>query len=83
MYVKCEEAGEGARTLICDTGRGIAEDERSLLFEEFRQVGDRVHTKEGTGMGVYITLLRVEVMGGKGKPERGEESEFVVELRKG
>lgn len=79
MYVKCEEAGEGVRTLICDTGRGIAEEERPLLFEKFRQVGDRVHTKEqseGTGMGLYITRLMVEAMGGKG-------SEFVVELRKG
>lgn len=79
MYVKCEEAGEGERTLICDTGRRITEEERPLLFKKFRQVGDRVYTKEqseGTDMGLYITRLMVEAMGGKG-------SEFVMELRRG
>lgn len=89
VYVKVEDGQEMGKVLIYDTGRGISEEERPLLFEKFRQVGDRVYTQDhtkGTGMGLYITRLMTEAMGGKvylGKSEKGKGSEFVVELRKG
>jgi signal transduction histidine kinase/CheY-like chemotaxis protein len=56
---------------VADTGLGIAPDDLSKVFEEFRQVGEenwRRHT--GTGLGLYISRQFVELHGG----EMGVES---------
>jgi signal transduction histidine kinase len=51
---------------VSDTGIGIADDDREVIFEEFRQLGggyERV--VEGTGLGLSLTRRFVEMHGGQ------------------
>jgi PAS domain S-box-containing protein len=53
---------------ISDTGRGIALNNQALLFHKFQQAGDSLFTRDttkGTGLGLYISKLMIEGMGGK------------------
>ena len=66
VYVKVGYGGMGVKVDVYDTGRGIENEEQGVLFNKFRQVGDRIYTRDasqGTGMGLYITRLIVEAMG--------------------
>ena len=69
---------------IIDTGVGIANSDRSKLFDSFEQVGDRKKQAEGTGLGLAISQRIVQLMGGQieVKSQLGEGSEFffTVEL---
>jgi signal transduction histidine kinase len=50
-----------------DTGRGISEENQKLLFHKFQQAGDSLYTRDttrGTGLGLYISKLMSEQMGG-------------------
>ena len=46
---------DGAVTVaVTDTGVGIAPEHHELVFEEFRQVGQKEKKAEGTGLGFVI-----------------------------
>ncbi|MBA7574548.1 Autoinducer 2 sensor kinase/phosphatase LuxQ [subsurface metagenome] len=49
-----------------DTGIGISEDERDIVFEKFRQVDD-THTRKYGGVGLGLTLVKklVELLDGR------------------
>jgi PAS domain S-box-containing protein len=47
-----------------DSGPGIAPEDQEIIFEPFRQVGDRLHHSEGTGLGLSISARLVDLMGG-------------------
>jgi len=49
---------------VIDTGPGIPPDEHAMIFERFRQRGDHRSHSEGFGLGLYITKLLTEAMGG-------------------
>jgi signal transduction histidine kinase len=49
---------------VIDRGAGIPADEQALIFERFRQRGDHRSHAEGFGLGLYITKLLTEAMGG-------------------
>ena len=51
---------------VKDTGIGISEDERDIVFEKFRQVDD-THTRKYGGVGLGLTLVKklVELLDGK------------------
>jgi signal transduction histidine kinase len=86
VYVKVKREGSVVRTYCYDTGVGIAVEEQAHLFQKFRQLGDRVYARDvtsGTGMGLYISRLLAEAMGGRVYLEKsapGEGSGFVLEL---
>jgi signal transduction histidine kinase len=68
-------SGEFIKVLVSDTGKGISLEGQSLLFHKFQQVGDGVMTKDvakGTGLGLYISKLLIEKMGGSIKLEHSE-----------
>jgi PAS domain S-box-containing protein len=53
---------------VSDTGRGIPLNNQALLFHKFQQAGDSLFTRDttkGTGLGLYISKLMIEGMGGK------------------
>lgn len=57
-----------AKVLIIDTGRGIPVDSQSLLFKKFQQASNSLLTRDatrGTGLGLYISKLMIEGMGGR------------------
>ncbi len=68
---------------VSDTGIGIPEDKKELIFQEFRQVSEGLNRNfEGTGLGLTITKKFVELLGGKIyiDSEEGVGSTFFVEL---
>jgi signal transduction histidine kinase len=77
-----KENGE-IRVAVRDTGIGIAPEDQTAVFEEFRQVGrDRLKKAEGTGLGLALTKRFVELHGGAIRLEStpGKGSTFTVSL---
>ncbi len=53
---------------VTDTGCGISEDNQQLLFHKFQQASSSLltrNTAKGTGLGLYISKLIIEDMGGR------------------
>ena len=69
---------------VSDDGRGIAESERSRLFEAFSQTATGRATTEGTGLGLAISRQIVQLMGGdityEGRKPHGSTFRFHVPL---
>lgn len=64
------------KVCVSDTGSGIPLQNQSLLFHKFQQAGSSLLTRDtskGTGLGLYISKLMIEGMGGKIKLEHSEE----------
>lgn len=50
---------------VTDTGVGIASEDQSQIFDDFRQVGsDYAHKVEGAGLGLTLAKKFVEMHGG-------------------
>ncbi len=68
---------------VKDTGIGISEDERDIVFEKFRQVDD-THTRKYGGVGLGLTLVKklVELLDGRiwFDSETGKGSVFYFSL---
>ena len=66
-----------------DTGIGLAPEDQSAVFEEFRQVGRHYTNKnEGTGLGLALTKRFVELHGGRlwleSEPGKGSTFTFTM-----
>lgn len=63
IWVRCEERQPGrCRIEIADTGHGIAEKDRDLIFEPFQRLGDQ--KIEGTGLGLALSKRYMGLMSG-------------------
>lgn len=80
--VKAGPADSGVQISVSDTGMGIKPEDRQAIFEEFRQVGDDAHKREGTGLGLTLTKKLVELHGGRiwVESEVGKGSTFTFTL---
>lgn len=73
-------------TLVTDTGRGMTAESQALLFRKFQQAGASFlsrDTTKGTGLGLYISKLIVEKLGGRiglESSEPGKGSTFAFSL---
>ena len=69
-----------------DTGDGISAQNQNLLFKKFQQAGEKLLSRDvtkSTGLGLYISKMLVETMGGKiwlEKSELGKGSTFAFTL---
>lgn len=71
------------RVEVIDTGTGIAKEDLSKVFHEFRQVGeDHLHSGEGSGLGLSIGRRFVRLhsgeMGVESEPGKGSIFHFTV-----
>jgi len=80
------EVGEDTvQIAVSDTGIGIPQENLSTLFDAFEQADqEKNRLKKGTGLGLTITKMIVEMMGGSIAVEStyGEGATFTIEIPK-
>ncbi|MEK7558284.1 MAG: PAS domain S-box protein [Patescibacteria group bacterium] len=66
IVIGLELVGKMLKVKIKDTGIGISPVNQGLLFRKFQQAGDVLarDVTQGTGLGLYISKLIIEAMGG-------------------
>ena len=84
IEVRAERAGSTLRIVVRDTGKGIAPEHLTTIFERFRQV-DSTTTREHRGLGLGLAIVRylVEAHGGTVHAESaglGQGATFIVTL---
>ncbi len=55
--------GDMVRIIISDTGSGIKDDDVSLIFQEFKQLGNSDEKKQGLGLGLSIATRLAHLLG--------------------
>lgn len=88
VSVRAEKENNLLKVYISDTGIGISPENQNLLFRKFQQAGEKILTRDmtkGTGLGLYISKLMVENMGGaiglvKSEPNRGSVFSFALPI---
>lgn len=81
VYIKAYIEKKYAVITITDTGIGISDDQKAVVWEEFRQGSEGMsRSYEGTGLGLTIAKKYTEIMGGSIylKSERGKGSTFTI-----
>lgn len=90
-FTESSDWGRGQQVFIHfavqDTGRGMSENEKKLLFQRFSQVSPRTHVQYGgSGLGLFISRELVELQGGEigvlSERCKGSTFAFYVEARK-
>lgn len=92
VVVRVEKGTEDAKQitlqfLIQDTGIGIPEDKKTMLFRSFEQLDSSTTRKfGGTGLGLAISKQLCELMGGhinvRTEQQKGTDFSFSVQLQK-
>ncbi len=84
VEVRVAAADAGVRVDVRDNGPGIARADHETIFEKFRQLGDTVGRRGGTGLGLPISRRIVERLGGRlwveSEPGQGATFTFVLPL---
>ncbi|HSQ62329.1 MAG TPA: ATP-binding protein [Polyangiaceae bacterium] len=82
VLVRIETRGAAGAVVVRDTGPGIRESERNLVFEEYRQAGGERAKHRGTGLGLAIARRLATMQGGAIEldSELGRGSTFTVTL---
>jgi len=61
----CEKKGDYLEFFVKDSGLGISDSQKKIIFERFRQANDTIgRTHEGSGLGLAISKAYVEMLGG-------------------
>ena len=70
------------RVSVADTGPGIAPDDQVRIFEEFQQTDVGAKEREGTGLGLALSRMLIELHGGRiwVESELGKGSTFTFAL---
>lgn len=72
---------------VTDTGPGLDEDEKKVLFRRFSQVSPRTHVQYGgSGLGLFICRILTELQGGQigvqSRKGHGSTFAFYIKIRK-
>jgi len=81
INVKAETKNGSAVISIADTGIGIADEQKGIVWEEFRQGSEGLsRSYEGTGLGLTIAKKYTEIMGGSitMQSEKGKGTTFTI-----
>ncbi len=81
--VHVERNDHELKIAVSDTGVGIAPQDQSLIFEEFRQAsGSYTQKREGTGLGLSLAKKFIELHGGRiwVESELGKGSRFTFTI---
>ncbi|QRK08790.1 PAS domain-containing protein [Archangium violaceum] len=81
IHARVTVEGDVARLVVRDQGIGIAPEAQERIFQKFERAVSERHSG-GLGLGLYITRVIVEAMGGSIRVESrvGEGSTFTVDL---
>lgn len=88
ITISIEIIGKKVKVCVSDTGIGIPERTQSLLFRKFQQANETLlvrNVSKGTGLGLYISKLLIETMGGViylGSSKENVGSTFCFEIPK-
>lgn len=69
---------------VSDTGPGLTDEERAMLFQRFRQTSPRTHVEYGgSGLGLFISRMLTELQGGQigVLSQKGEGSTFAFYIK--
>jgi signal transduction histidine kinase len=83
IIVSTYVSGDRACISVKDSGSGIPEESRNLIFERYRQAGrDRQAENEGSGIGLSLVKSFVKLHQGNIRlnSEKGKGTEFVIDL---
>jgi len=86
VRIDCLERGDFINVSVTDTGIGIAAENQTLVFEEFRQIEPgQKGVEQGAGLGLSISKRLVEQQGGEIwlESEIGKGSRFTFSLPAG
>jgi signal transduction histidine kinase len=81
VTVEVKKYDQTLKIIVTDSGRGIEPKNQKLLFKKFQQAGSSLYTRDttkGTGLGLYISKLIVEAMGGIITLEKSEPNKETV-----
>lgn len=85
------EWGEGEKfnlhLSVSDTGPGLTDEEKEMLFQRFRQTSPRTHVEYGgSGLGLFISRMLTELQGGQigvlSQKGQGSTFAFYIKSRK-
>jgi signal transduction histidine kinase len=85
ILVGCESSGGTASIAVTDTGPGISDADLQKLFVPFERLGANTTTIEGSGVGLALSRVLSQQMGGALTvySHVGTGSTFVLELPAG
>ena len=63
VLVACRRRGAGAQVVVVDTGVGIPEGHREIIFEEFVRLGHAAGDERGLGLGLSIVQRTAALLG--------------------
>jgi signal transduction histidine kinase len=83
INIKLELAAGFLMLTISDTGIGISEQNKEIIFDRFKRIDDQINSiNRGHGLGLSIVKSLVELLGGtiQIRSESGTGSEFIIAI---
>lgn len=79
----CEKKGTDIAFFVKDSGIGISDSQKGIVFERFRQASESVsRSHEGSGLGLAISKAYIEKLGGKiwvdSEKDKGSTFHFTI-----